>query len=137
MSFLDSVENFLGMGDTVSEAAAMVTPDASKVASNDLAIQRGADQDEIAQIDADSPGRVVVKSSPLLPDWATKAVGPIMNTIAAAALKPNLQRAPLMSSGGGHGVSASAGSNGQVINQVEGLAGGDPLQGLTGFKNLL
>ncbi|XUA17746.1 hypothetical protein ACQVA2_13790 [Citrobacter sp. OP27] len=77
-----------------------------------------------------------LNSSPFLPEWATQALGPLMKSITGVAMRPHAQmRAPM--GGGGHGVNANAAANGQVVNEVTQMAGGDPLQGITGFKNLL
>lgn len=128
----DAAMEFMGMGDTAAEAG-QVVGGAAKVSASDPGLSIGLSADDIAGID----GAAGVGSSAWgLSDWASEALKPVMATIMQSAMRPHpQQRAPLASSG--HGVQASAGSNGSVINEIEGMAGGDPLQGLSGFKNLL
>lgn len=125
---LDAVEEFMGMGDTVKDASTVVGGAARETDGLIDSLASGSKTaSEVASGDSVFGG---------LKDWTTQALSKQMPGILAAAMKPKFQqRAPL--GGSGHGVQASAGSNGSVINEIEGLAGGDPLQGLSGFKNLL
>lgn len=130
---MDAAMEFMGMGDTAAEAK-QVVGSAAKVSATDPGLSIGLSPEDIAGIDAAAPG--VGSSAWGLSDWASEALQPVMATIMQSAMRPHAQqRAPL--GGSGHGVQASAGSNGSVINEIESMAGGDPLQGLTGFKNLL
>ncbi|WP_260863378.1 hypothetical protein [Citrobacter sp. Marseille-Q6884] len=130
---MDAAMEFMGMGDTAAEAK-QVVGGAAKVSTADPGLSVGLSADDIAGIDSAAAG--VGSSAWGLSDWAGEALKPVMATIMQSAMRPHVQqRAPMGSSG--HGVQASASSNGAVINEIEGMAGGDPLQGLTGFKNLL
>ncbi|TKV08259.1 hypothetical protein FDX19_15590 [Citrobacter sp. wls619] len=114
------VAEFLGMGDSAADVAKVADSTIDQLAS-------GVSATSMAGGDSVFGG---------LKDWTMQALSKQMPGILKAAMTPKYQqRAPL--GGSGHGVQASAGSNGSVINEVEGLAGGDPLQGLSGFKNLL
>ncbi|EBU7764578.1 hypothetical protein DK750_06920 [Salmonella enterica subsp. enterica serovar Rovaniemi] len=140
----EAIESFFGMGDTIDDAkqvvgsavsvgngivnpipsaASMVSGTEDAVGSQPVGINAPVASSGV-------PGKSHFKK------WSGDALEPIMGRLAVAALIPKRNpTAPL--GGSGHGVSANASSNGQVIGQVEGLAGGDPLQGLSGFKNLL
>lgn len=130
---LDAAMEFMGAGDTAAEAK-QVVGSAASVSATDPGIALGLGADDIAGIDAAVPG--VGSSAWGLSDWASEALQPVMTTIMQSAMRPHpQQRAPL--GGSGHGVQANTGSYGQVLSEVGKAAGGDPLQGLSGFKNLL
>ncbi|WP_109240302.1 hypothetical protein [Klebsiella michiganensis] len=123
MDFINSMESMLGMGDKPVQ-----------IAADDPGLIAGLDTTDIADIDAQDPGIDNSAAKHGLSDWAYKALGPVMQQIMAMATKPQ-QRAPL--GGSGHGVSANTASNGEAVSEITKMAGGDPLQGLSGFKNLL
>lgn len=112
--------------------------DAAKVAADDPGIGAGLASQDIADIDAASPAASGA-ASPFLPGWATQALQPMMKSMMGAAMRPSglggAGNTPMAPSG--HGVSVNATSNGQVVSELGKAAGGDPLNGLTGFKNLL
>lgn len=124
---LDAIEGIFSTGDSVG-------PGIESLDSVSDALSNVGTVETVNGVAAAATGTIAPSS--MFPDWAMSAITPVMQTIAGAALRPHARdTAPI--GGSGHGVSANAGSNGQVIGQVESLAGGDPLQGLSGFKNLL
>lgn len=130
---LDALQHMLGMGDKPVETAQTMATEGANFLSdvrNGTAVDTELNQGQLGHQVGD--GLVSAKSG--LSDWAYKAIGPVMQSIMASAMRPQ-QRAPL--GGSGHGVSANAGSDGQVVSEITKMAGGDPLQGLSGFKNLL
>ncbi|EDZ3575084.1 hypothetical protein GVT67_11790 [Salmonella enterica] len=130
MSFLDSAESFLGMGDTPSDVKQVVAPELSGIGEVDTAYGI-APASEASGLGKSAPG------SQFLPDWAGKALEPIMQGIMGAALHPNIGRAPALPAAAGHGVTANTSGYDSLLKQASHLGENDPLQGLSGFKNLL
>ncbi|WP_333498548.1 hypothetical protein [Kluyvera sp. CHPC 1.2972] len=133
MSILDSAEAFLGVGDSVGQVA----HSASEVNSALGSIADGTSLDTAINqgMEGHRAGDAMPGSS-LLPEWATKALGPIMQGVMGAALAP--KRNPVAPLGGsGHGVSANTSGYTSLLNDATKLGNNDPLQGLTSFKNLL
>lgn len=130
MSILDSAETFMGFGDTAADAKQVVAPELAGIGEVDTAYGT-APASEASGLGKTMPG------SSLLPDWATKALEPIMQGIMGAALRPNANRAPALPMASGHSVNASTGGYTSLLNDATKLGSNDPLQGLTNFKNLL
>ncbi|ECA8969611.1 hypothetical protein ETB55_04420 [Salmonella enterica subsp. enterica serovar Omuna] len=131
---IDEIEGILGAGDSAADAGSVVNGVVNAIPSvSEMVGGVGAAvSEEPVGISAGSS----LPGASYFNDWSGKSLEPIMKRLAVASLMPKRAvTAPL--GGSGHGVSANASSNGQVIGQVESLAGGDPLQGLSGFKNLL
>lgn len=127
------------MGEMFGSMFGSGVGDAAKVAADDPGIGAGLSSQDIADIDGASPGVAAGVSSPFLPSWAGDALGPLMKSITGAALRPGVggagAGAPMAPSG--HGVNVNAASDGQVIGELGKAVSGDPLNGLSGFKNLL
>lgn len=130
MSLLQEAETFMGFGDTAQDVATMgadFLKDTATGSGVDTALNQG--------LEGHRAGDVMPGSS-LLPDWATKALGPIMQGLMGAALTP--KRTPTAPLGGaGHGITANTSGYDSLLKQASHLGENDPLQGLTGFKNLL
>ncbi|EIP3951813.1 hypothetical protein LSB85_003680 [Salmonella enterica] len=139
---MDAAMDFMGMGDTAVDAKHVVGAAANGIVNPIPSVESmvSGTGDAVGNlavgVNAAAPG--IASSSGLggLKGWALDALGKSMPKLLESALAPKPQpRAPL--GGSGHGVQASTSSYGQVVNEIEGMAGGDPLNGLTGFKNLL
>ncbi|MBF4180588.1 hypothetical protein [Lelliottia nimipressuralis] len=127
------VLNFIGMGDSSGAAAAKAAT------SSDSLMNSLASGNSASDIAADDAGTAALNNSSSfagLKDWTMKGLNKVMPDIMKSAMAPKPhQYAPL--GGSGHGIQTNASSSGQVINELGKAVGGDPLQGLAGFKNLL
>lgn len=71
-----------------------------------------------------------------LKGWVGKSLDKIMPALMARALMPT--RTPTAPLGGsGHGINANTSGYDSLLKQASHLGENDPLQGLSGFKNLL
>lgn len=127
---MDSLEGLFGMG------SANVNGTVNPIPSRSDMMQGAGAAISSAPVGRSAGDSTAAGTSSFLSDWATKAIGPVMQSIAGAAMRPHRQTsAPL--GGGAHGVNVNTGSYDQVIKGIGNAAGGDPLHGLSGFKNLL
>ncbi|MDK9586734.1 hypothetical protein [Lelliottia wanjuensis] len=122
-------------GDSAAEAGKVVAG-AATAASPEV----NAALSEVGMVDmpSGSGGMVsaasnVASDSPFLPTWATKAIGPVLMSLTQAALRP--QHNPIAPAGG-HGVSASAAGAMKPFQEVEKMAGDNPLDGLNQWSHL-
>lgn len=143
---LDAVENFFGMGGGNGGASEIIAKPVDGIVNAipsvaDMVAGTGAAVSNLpVGVDASLPTAAMEKPSTdgvgLLSDWAVKAIGPVMQSIAGAAMRPHRQNSAPMAAGG-HSINANTGGYDQLIKGIGKAAGGDPLQGLSGFKNLL
>lgn len=135
---MEAVEGLFSAGDTAAEAG-QVAAGAAKAANPEVS----AALSEVGMIDMPTGGGGMVSAAqsaskaamhtPGLPDWAVKAIEPVMASLTQAALRP--QHNPIAPAGG-HGVSASGAGAMKPFQEIEKMAGDNPLDGLNQWSHL-
>ncbi|EEC0942654.1 hypothetical protein UJ11_003574 [Salmonella enterica subsp. enterica] len=134
MSLLQSFETFMGFGDTAGQAGEVVNGVVNAIPSVEE-MQRGVGAAVSNEPVGVSAGASVPGASHQKP-WAGKALEPIMAKLVAASLIT--KRTPTAPIGGaGHGVQVNTSGYDSIMKGTEKIGNNDPLQGLSGFKNLL